>query len=312
MTNFLKFKWVWVLTFISHIQLSLTQNGFTFNISNLVLFESDPYLNEAECYKYNIPHHSNSEILNIINGSIHTLTGQFCDNLNNLKEFYAKELGIKAIHESAFVSCGGLTHLDLYKNDIHFVQSKIFVNNPHLQFVSFFGNKLTEVSPHLFQTNHKLKTLNLGDNRLTTLFLQLWKPLTTLETLDLHVNYLMELDDGAIMKTFPNLKKLTFEFNFISCERQNELMKHFKKTKIDTKATQAKPIRGPYAKHNQRGCIGQEKQSEQPLHPKICPPPTSKLVSCQRYPDWVLILSIVFGFVTITINSILIYSFYKE
>lgn len=291
MTNLLYFTVLW---FFFLIKFSFAQNNHEFNINNLTLTETQPHLTYPYRSSNNFTDGSPATTLTVTNSSIHTFTNDFCYYFKNVHQINAQTLRIKIIPEGAFIYCKNLTHLALYENDIHFIQPKTFCHNSNLEVLNLFGNKLSEIHSDLFQSNLKLVTLNLGNNRLRAFPVALMTPLPMLQDLLLGFNELTELDVENVTNKFAKLVKISFEFNFISCGRQNMIESYFKKQNIEMEGQ----CGGLNASRSQEfACIG----------PNGC-----IQGSCGCFPDWALVIFIALGMIAISLNAIFIYRFYKK
>lgn len=324
MTNFLNFKWV--LPFIL-LLVFLTKTS-AYDLINIKVTE-DGYTNsiDKQIKKNDRTAAKNAEALDIKQSNIHILTGEVCSIFTKVQVFHAKGLQMKIVQKTAFKDCKKLVKLDLYNNFIYFLHAETFNFCPDLEYVSLFGNRLTEIPPGIFQQNQKLKKIILKKNRLRTFPDSLVNPtggtgaLPNLMELHLNLNEITDLNVFNIKAQFPQLKKFYFEYNFLTCEKQNKNENFCKQNNIDvTVIYNGANAKTNFFQNGPNGCINLTKTQRTAIYDgkfggkaTTAPKQNEKQPSnCSSFPEWALIATITIGLVTIVYNSVMIRVLFKD
>lgn len=165
--------------------------------------------------------------------------------------------------------------------EIKSIEENAFENCKELDHLDLYNNDIKTILPNILVHNSNLTWVSFVSNQLTDIPPQLFKNNTNLKTLLLQYNKLSVFPVGQ-MNELPMLKMLNLQGNKIV----NHDLKMFEK-----KFQALRDVSIDFQ-------LG-HKNDEEELKPT--------LDNCQGCPDWVYILTIVFGLMTIVFNILLIY-----
>lgn len=178
-------------------------------------------LNYTSVDKYFLehPYHPITEIeyVSMLDSKVEVLTGDICQTLPFVKEFFGRSMGLTFLDENAFEKCTKLESVELSDNSLTTLPPKIFYWNEQLEYVGLFHNKLIHLDENVFQNNKKLNLIILTENQLRYLPTNLFKNVLSLMTLYLEYNHISDLsfleEEAPIME---NLEVLHLDHNQLS------------------------------------------------------------------------------------------------
>lgn len=198
-----------------------------------------------------VPNYTVSDItgVHIQNSQVTLLTSDTCEILPFVTHLLASNIGpITAIEENAFQKCVNLEFVDLSRNSLRHLPSKLFTWNEDILTINFWSNKLTKIDENLFKYNQKLtsvvlsvnrlralpshlftnnphlKSVNLADNQLAVLsFLDEMPVLRNVTQINLASNKLSDVDVVTLIEKLPNLQTIDLGGSAFLCPRQQEI-----------------------------------------------------------------------------------------
>ncbi|CAD6204128.1 GSCOCG00009877001-RA-CDS [Cotesia congregata] len=105
-----------------------------------------------------------------------------------------------------------LYHLDLSKNNIHFISTKVFQNLTNLKRLDLSANKISNLIEGSFDGLENLERLDLSENEISSIDALAFRPLTSLKKLDLSFNKLSSLD-STLFHDLTSLERLKLNNN---------------------------------------------------------------------------------------------------
>lgn len=161
--------------------------------------------------------------LRFLQSNVEVLTSDVCDALSFVVCFDTRRLGLVDIEEDAFVNCARLEQVDLSRNALTKIPSRLFDWNEKLKVVFLEYNHLTEIDENLFQYNENLMYLNLNNNRLQSLHPRMFDYNPKLTYLRLGNNRLRDVSFLYQIPAVLHLKWIHLENNQLSVrEAENE------------------------------------------------------------------------------------------
>lgn len=181
---------------------------------------------------------------------------QACKTLKQLTQIWVTAVGVEEIKKEAFSTCPELRRLRITGNKLKQLPANLFEYNKALFYVFFSDNSITSLPENLFKYNPNLQYIDGGNNSLTELPKDLFKNNQRLIGIDLKKNKLREVPFSAfrskcdsvealnladndltainpetLIQTFPNLKYIGFDGNYLHCEKYFELMEFLQNEK---------------------------------------------------------------------------------
>lgn len=154
-----------------------------------------------------------------------------------------------------------------------------------LTHLDLYNNKIQSVDSNLFNMNAKLQYVSFYSNLLKTIPGSLFEKNGMLKVLDLSNNQL-ESFSVHLMSTLKSVEELYVREN------------RFKKLNYELMFKKMPALKNLSVFHYRENVESLEEDAPQ--------------IDCHLYPNWILILSIIVGFVAISINTVIIYYFCKE
>ena len=161
---------------------------------------------------------SELKVLNLTGNKITFIKKDAFMGLNNLFKLYIQQNNIQSIHPDAFIELSNLAQLnlscnnirilpkfpaslqllDLGRNEINYIDNKVFSGLINVLDIGLAHNKITKVYEIAFQNNVKLQELQLGYNSISFLGYNMFPQKSSLNKL------FLEHNDISIIWTFPN------------------------------------------------------------------------------------------------------------
>lgn len=160
------------------------------------------------------------------------LTDEVCKTFLNLQSLTMMSSFITRIEDRALSSCTNLTQFIIYGNTLTEVDSNMFRNNPELIEINFGFNRLTYVDVKLFEPTKKLVLLVLSSNLLVHFDFRGMPKLENLEHFNTSYNYLLDVDEFAVIERFPRLSKLILSNNLLECGNLKLMINIFEERNI--------------------------------------------------------------------------------
>lgn len=138
---------------------------------------------------------------------------------------------IKSVSEYLFKQIPELIYLNLARNKIEIIQSKVFHSQTKLTYLSLGWNQIEFISPHAFRSLRNLKLLYLHDNKIQWISEDLFSGLNSVEYITLSDNRIKMLNWNAL-SGLNNIKNISFASNNIEEVKCNAIVKNVKVERI--------------------------------------------------------------------------------
>lgn len=122
-------------------------------------------------------------------------------------------VGIKSLTKDSFKNADRLQTLELQKNAIEKIPTRVFLNAVDLKEINLSVNQISEIEDNAFEGLEKLKFIYLDENRLKTLKKDTFAGASHLSGLSLSGNEIETIEDGAL--NLPELNLLSLGSNKI-------------------------------------------------------------------------------------------------
>lgn len=195
---------------------------------------SEIYLNQSLLKKYFINNRMKYEI--IINGEngnkFNVLTNHICEVFKKVLYYDASNIGLELIEVDAFTRCKDLEIIVLNGNRLTDLNADIFLSNEKLTAIDLGINRLKAIQVKWFINKDNLNSILLDQNMLQKFPIEKFPIFKALKNIYLDENKILQLNETLIVEKFPKLKKISFEFNLLSCSSQKQLTNFFNMKRI--------------------------------------------------------------------------------
>ncbi|XP_028134904.1 leucine-rich repeat-containing protein 15-like [Diabrotica virgifera virgifera] len=190
------------------------------------------FLNNNELNELNFcPHLFNT--VSLKNNHLKNLSSTFCTSKgNDLISFDVSCNNISSIGDFYFGEALKLQSLNLSHNNLSLLSPGVFYNMSNLKYLNMSYNNLKDFMFGTFDSLNNLDTLDISNNNFYTISASLHS-LTSVNQLFIQNNHVQDINPDQLQTYFPQLKKIFFDNNNLSCDNVVNIVRKLKASKVE-------------------------------------------------------------------------------